>query len=65
MTTPDTWQKSSYSGGGEGNACVEIAHRHPHVAVRDSKAPQQANLTLGAHAFIALVEALKAPRLGE
>lgn len=25
MTTPDTWQKSSFSGGGEGNACVELA----------------------------------------
>ena len=24
MTTPAQWQKSSFSGGGEGNACVEI-----------------------------------------
>ncbi|MFD9861206.1 DUF397 domain-containing protein [Streptomyces alboflavus] len=25
MTTPLNWQKSSFSGGGEGNACVELA----------------------------------------
>ncbi|WP_323178128.1 DUF397 domain-containing protein [Streptomyces sp. NBC_00847] len=24
MTTPDTWRKSSYSGGNDGNNCVEI-----------------------------------------
>jgi hypothetical protein len=27
MITPDNWQKSSYSGGGRGDACVEVAHR--------------------------------------
>jgi hypothetical protein len=25
MTTPDNWQKSSFSGGGDGNACLELA----------------------------------------
>ena len=25
MTTPAQWQKSSFSGGGEGNDCVELA----------------------------------------
>jgi hypothetical protein len=25
MPTPRSWQKSSFSGGGEGNACVELA----------------------------------------
>ncbi|MEV6481158.1 DUF397 domain-containing protein [Streptomyces sp. NPDC051576] len=25
MTTPANWQKSSFSGGGEGNDCVELA----------------------------------------
>ncbi|MDT0403891.1 MULTISPECIES: DUF397 domain-containing protein [Streptomyces] len=53
MTTSDTWKKSSYSGGGEGNACVEVAHRHPRIAVRDSKAPERAVLSFPAHAFAA------------
>lgn len=53
MTIADVWKKSSYSGGGEGNACVEIAHRHPHIAVRDSKAPDRATLTFPAPAFSA------------
>lgn len=59
MTTPDTWRKSSYSGGGEGNACVEIAHRHPHIAIRDSKAPARAHLTFPADAFAEFLTALK------
>ncbi|WBO64067.1 DUF397 domain-containing protein [Streptomyces camelliae] len=25
MLTPNTWRKSSYSGGDEGDACVEVA----------------------------------------
>ncbi|PZT69411.1 DUF397 domain-containing protein [Streptomyces sp. SW4] len=55
------WQKSSYSGGGEGNACVEISHRHPRIAVRDSKAPARAVLTFPAPAFAAFLTSLKAP----
>ncbi|MBP0455922.1 DUF397 domain-containing protein [Streptomyces montanisoli] len=60
MNTPDIWQKSSYSGGGEGNACVEVAHRRSHVAIRDSKAPAQAALSVPAGSFTTFVEALKA-----
>ncbi|WP_112468191.1 DUF397 domain-containing protein [Streptomyces triticisoli] len=59
MITPGTWQRSSYSGGGEGNACVEIAHRPTHTAIRDSKAPARATLTFPAGAFAAFVDALK------
>ncbi|MFI2374188.1 DUF397 domain-containing protein [Streptomyces sp. NPDC018964] len=51
MTTPGIWKKSSYSGGGDGNACIEIAHRHPRIAVRDSKDPERATLTFPASAF--------------
>ncbi|MBC2863662.1 DUF397 domain-containing protein [Streptomyces mexicanus] len=53
------WKKSSYSGGGEGNDCVEIARVHPHIAIRDSKAPSRAALTFPAGAFVTFVEALK------
>lgn len=32
----DNWRKSSYSGEGDGNSCVEIANTPTHVAVRDT-----------------------------
>lgn len=58
MTTPDIWRKSSYSGSGDGNACVEVAHLHPRIAVRDSKAPGRAALTFAAPAFTAFLRTL-------
>ncbi|MEU0289405.1 DUF397 domain-containing protein [Streptomyces sp. NPDC006147] len=61
MTTSDVWKKSSYSGGGEGNACVEVAARRTRIAIRDSKAPSHGTLTLPAPAFAAFVNALKRP----
>ncbi|MFC8006606.1 DUF397 domain-containing protein [Streptomyces olivaceus] len=60
MSTPIQWRKSSYSGGGEGNDCVEVALDHPHIAVRDSKIPTRAVLTFPAPAFTAFLDALKA-----
>ncbi|WP_432155826.1 DUF397 domain-containing protein [Streptomyces sp. bgisy153] len=59
MTTPDAWFKSSYSGGGQGDACVEIALRRARIAVRDSKAPAHATLTFPAPAFTAFVGSLR------
>ncbi|MFF7143429.1 DUF397 domain-containing protein [Streptomyces nodosus] len=59
MTTPARWRKSSFSGGGEGNDCVEITNVDTHIAVRDSKAPARATLTFPAEAFGVFVEALK------
>ncbi|WP_432134129.1 MULTISPECIES: DUF397 domain-containing protein [unclassified Streptomyces] len=59
MTTSDTWRKSSYSGGGDGNACVEIAVRRGQMAIRDSKAPAHATLTFPAPAFTAFVGSLR------
>ncbi|MGA5331755.1 DUF397 domain-containing protein [Streptomyces cellulosae] len=43
--TSDGWRKSSCSGGGDGNNCVEIAGSPTHAAVRDSKAPNRGILT--------------------
>ena len=60
MITPDTWQKSSYSGGGQGDACVEIAHYPTRIAVRDSKAPARAPLTFPVGAFAPFVEFVRA-----
>ncbi|MEU2900674.1 DUF397 domain-containing protein [Streptomyces sp. NPDC001273] len=58
MLIPGAWQKSSFSGGGQGDACVEIAHRHAHIAVRDSKAPDRATLTFPTTAFSAFTARL-------
>ncbi|MET9449277.1 DUF397 domain-containing protein [Streptomyces cinerochromogenes] len=64
MTTPLTWRKSSFSGGGEGNACVEVADLDAHIAVRDSKAPARATLVFPAGSFTHFIEALKEPSSG-
>ncbi|TQL22412.1 DUF397 domain-containing protein [Streptomyces sp. SLBN-134] len=61
-TAPDDWRRSSHSGGGDGNNCVEIAHSPTHTAVRDSKAPTRATLTFPAEAFAAFLEALRTRR---
>ncbi|MBC9729144.1 DUF397 domain-containing protein [Streptomyces sp. TRM68367] len=61
MSTPDTWRKSSYSGGGEGNACVEVALRRTHIAVRDSKGPSAGTLTFPTDAFASFLRAIRTP----
>ncbi|MFV0134657.1 DUF397 domain-containing protein [Streptomyces sp. HMX87] len=52
------WRKSSYSGGGDGDACVEIAELPARIAIRDSKVPDRAVLSVPASSFAAFVEAL-------
>ncbi|NEA88384.1 DUF397 domain-containing protein [Streptomyces sp. SID7958] len=64
MSTPDNWRRSSYSGGGDGNNCVEIANAPTRISVRDSKAPTRATLTLTVSAFAVFVEELKRPTRG-
>ncbi|MFJ2568763.1 MULTISPECIES: DUF397 domain-containing protein [unclassified Streptomyces] len=59
MSTHETWRKSSYSGSGDGNACIEIAHHPTHIAVRDSKDPARATLSFPAAAFAGFLNALK------
>jgi hypothetical protein len=65
MITPSVWRKSSHSGGGEGNACVEIAARPTHISIRDSKAPARATLTFPTGAFAPFLEALKTTSSGD
>ncbi|GAA3887581.1 DUF397 domain-containing protein [Streptomyces lacrimifluminis] len=50
------WRKSSYSGD-TGGECVEVAvtPSAPHIAIRDSKAPDLGALTLTPEAFVAFV----------
>ncbi|GGS86723.1 DUF397 domain-containing protein [Streptomyces chromofuscus] len=38
-TSELAWFKSSYSGGNDGNSCVEVAHAPGTIHVRDSKYP--------------------------
>ncbi|GHI05308.1 hypothetical protein AQI88_23270 [Streptomyces cellostaticus] len=59
MGTPDNWRKSSYSGPGDGDSCVEIATAPTRIAIRDSKTPARATLTFPSGAFSSFVEALK------
>jgi uncharacterized protein DUF397 len=59
MSIPTSWKKSSYSGGGDGNTCVEVADLDTHIAIRDSKDPARATLTFPTPAFTAFVTALK------
>ncbi|SED59541.1 protein of unknown function [Streptomyces sp. 3213] len=59
MDTRDHWRKSSYSGAGDGNSCVELASRPTRTAIRDSKTPARATLNFPAPAFTAFVEAPK------
>ncbi|MEV6809688.1 DUF397 domain-containing protein [Streptomyces sp. NPDC051132] len=55
------WHTSSYSGGGEGNDCVEVAVLCSHVSIRDSKAPTRATVTVQAGTFATSIRALKGP----
>ncbi|WP_329250156.1 DUF397 domain-containing protein [Streptomyces sp. NBC_01478] len=58
MDTLDNWRKSSYSGAGDGDSCLEIANRLTRIAIRDSKAPDRATLTFRAEAFTAFIHRL-------
>lgn len=51
------WHKSSRSGGGENQECVEVAFVDAAVAVRDSKNPEGPALVLSKPAFAALLAA--------
>ncbi|MEV6940660.1 DUF397 domain-containing protein [Streptomyces sp. NPDC051172] len=53
------WRKSTYSGGGDGDTCVEIAELPTRIAVRDSKAPARATLSFPPAVFTALIDHLK------
>ncbi|MFJ4423095.1 DUF397 domain-containing protein [Streptomyces bobili] len=39
MTTPDNWQKSSYSGPDDGNDCLELAFTPTTLHLRESDTP--------------------------
>ncbi|WP_433271971.1 DUF397 domain-containing protein [Actinosynnema sp. CS-041913] len=57
-SVPTQWRKSSYSGG-NGGACVELAHDTAGLLVRDSKNPEGPVLTFDTTAFTQLLNTLK------
>ncbi|MEF9903987.1 DUF397 domain-containing protein [Streptomyces sp. P9-A2] len=59
METSGNWKKSSYSGPGDGDSCVEIAHSPTRIAIRNSKIPTRATLTFPTAAFTPFLETLK------
>ncbi|MEN3582665.1 DUF397 domain-containing protein [Streptomyces sp. ZYX-F-203] len=61
MTEAPPWRKSSYSDGGNGNTCVEVAEVAPtRMAIRDTKTPDRGVLSVTATAFTAFVGHVKA-----
>ncbi|WP_338740512.1 DUF397 domain-containing protein [Actinomadura luteofluorescens] len=58
------WRKSSYSGGGNDDACVELAELEGRVWVRDSKDPDGERLAFGREAFGGLLGRVKRGELG-
>ncbi|MBP0458663.1 DUF397 domain-containing protein [Streptomyces bomunensis] len=59
MSTEPTWQKSSFSGGGDSSQCVEIAELGGKILIRESDDPAGITTTTPANlaAFIAGVKA--------
>ncbi|TDD91071.1 DUF397 domain-containing protein [Actinomadura darangshiensis] len=53
------WRKSSYSGAGGTEECIELAALPHAIGVRDSKAPEVGHLTLSSRAFAALLARAK------
>lgn len=61
MPTPLTWQKSSFSGGGTGDSCVELALPHTSptsIHLRESDTPTTI-LTTNPTALHALLTTVK------
>ncbi|PKK15291.1 DUF397 domain-containing protein [Thermomonospora sp. CIF 1] len=58
------WRKSSYSGGLNDDACVELARFPGGIVIRDSKHPEGCRLEVPREAFAALLAQMKRGELG-
>ncbi|USQ89795.1 DUF397 domain-containing protein [Streptomyces phaeoluteigriseus] len=54
------WQKSTFSGGGEGDTCIELAASPTHIHLRESDTPTTTLTT----SPVALAHLLKGIRVG-
>ncbi|MFJ4693950.1 DUF397 domain-containing protein [Streptomyces sp. NPDC088766] len=61
MTTRLIWKKSSFSGGGEGNDCVELSASPGAVHLRESDTPA-VTLTTSPGALAYLLEGIRTGR---
>ncbi|QEU93032.1 DUF397 domain-containing protein [Streptomyces kanamyceticus] len=59
MTPALHWQKSTFSDGGDGNTCVELAATGPQIHIRESDTPTTELLTSPA-TLASLLRTLKA-----
>lgn len=59
-----TWRKSSHTGGGNDDACVELAKSAGEVWVRDSKDPDGGRLEFERMVFAGLLVRVKRGELG-
>ncbi|MFF8191614.1 DUF397 domain-containing protein [Streptomyces bobili] len=62
MTAPDNWQKSSFSGGGDGSNCLELASTPTTLHLRESDTPSTI-LTTTPTPFTHLLDAVRAQAL--
>ncbi|NDU71579.1 DUF397 domain-containing protein [Actinomadura sp. DSM 109109] len=58
-----TWRKSSHTGGGNDEACVELAELNGRVWVRDSRDPDGGRLEIGREVFTKLLTRAKRSEL--
>ena len=58
MPQPRHWQKSTFSGGGEGNTCVELAATRTTLHLRESDTPNT-QLTTSTAALAQLLHGVK------
>lgn len=52
------WQKSSFSGGGDGDECVELAHAEESLLLRESDDPDRI-LPVSRDSLVALLRLVK------
>jgi hypothetical protein len=61
MATTITWQKSSFSGGGDGANCVEVGMTRGTLRLRESDTPTQA-LSTSPESLAALIRHVRASK---
>lgn len=59
MSQATHWQKSSFSEGGDGNTCVELAPHSDHFRLRESESPDD-ELSVTAAPLANLIRGVKA-----
>ncbi|MFG3092567.1 DUF397 domain-containing protein [Streptomyces antibioticus] len=64
MAAPETWQKSSFSGGGDGNNCLELTATPTTLHLRESDTPTTI-LTTTRAPFVQLLAGIRADAVAD